>query len=105
MKMRVMLFTESHALWTGDSPYRHNRFPLTPLWCYRRARDGMPYGMIRDIRDPQEDLQQARVQGPVHPVDQPGVMDKGAIDEKTSSASAPRWPGRTGSSRRRGQGS
>lgn len=82
MKMRLMIMTESHVLWWGDSPFRHNRFILTPMVCYRRARDGMPYGVIRDIRDAQEDynkraskalfiLSTARV-----------VMDKGAINAK-----------------------
>lgn len=51
------------AIWSGDylllnqpSPYKHNRFPFIPVWCYRRDRDGMPYGPIRQMRDPQEDL-------------------------------------------------
>jgi hypothetical protein len=42
------------------SPYRHNRFPFTPIWCYRRHRDGMPYGLIRMVRDPQEDYNKRR---------------------------------------------
>ncbi len=51
------------AIWTGEflllnqkSPYNHNRFPFVPVWCYRRDRDGMPYSPIRNMRDPQEDL-------------------------------------------------
>lgn len=56
MKMCVMLMTENHVLFHGDTPYRHNDFPLTPLWCYRRKRDNMPYGKIRDVRDAQDDL-------------------------------------------------
>lgn len=55
MEMRVALMTESHMLYAGKSPYRHNRFPLTPMWCYRRHRDGLPYGVIRDVRDAQID--------------------------------------------------
>jgi hypothetical protein len=42
-------------IYDGESPYRHNRFPFTPVWCYRRFRDNMPYGPIRNLRDPQED--------------------------------------------------
>ncbi len=52
-----------HAIWAGNtylqddvSPYNHNRFSLIPIFCYRRKRDNMPYGIIRDIRDPQSDL-------------------------------------------------
>jgi len=42
------------------SPYRHNRFPFTPIWCYRRGRDNTPYGVVRNLRDPQEDLNKRR---------------------------------------------
>lgn len=42
------------------SPYRHNRFPFVPIWCYRRKRDGTPYGTVRNCRDPQEDLNKRR---------------------------------------------
>jgi hypothetical protein len=55
------------AIWAGDyllqnvpSPYRHNRFPFTPIWCFRRERDGMPYSPVRNMRDPQEDLNKRR---------------------------------------------
>lgn len=46
--------TEGCLLATGRSPYRHNQFPFTPIWCYRRGRDNAPYGIIRPIRDPQD---------------------------------------------------
>ena len=55
MEMRCAIMTESRLLYEEASPYKHNRFPFTPLWCYRRARDGMPYGVVRDIRDAQID--------------------------------------------------
>lgn len=56
MRVRVALMTESDLLAEQESPYKHNRFPLTPIWCYVRGRDRMPYGVIRRVRDPQEDL-------------------------------------------------
>lgn len=82
MKMRLMLMTESHPLWWGDSPYRHNRFPLTPLWCYRRARDGLPYGVIRDIRDAQEDYNKRASKALFILSTNRVIMDKGAINAK-----------------------
>ena len=48
------LFTRKGLLAKMRSPYKHDRFPLTPIWVYRRGRDNAPYGMIRNIRDPQE---------------------------------------------------
>lgn len=56
LRVHVAIMTESDLLQEMASPYRHNRFPFTPIWCYIRARDGMPYGVIRRIRDLQEDL-------------------------------------------------
>jgi hypothetical protein len=42
------------------SPYHHNRIPFTPVWCYRRGRDRTAYGVIRNLRDVQEDLNKRR---------------------------------------------
>jgi hypothetical protein len=56
MRMYVALFTAIGFLFFGASPYRHNRFPFTPIWANRRGRDGMPYGMIRGLRDIQLDV-------------------------------------------------
>jgi hypothetical protein len=56
MKMRVCIMTEEALLMSEESPYRHNEFPFTPVWGYRRNRDNAPYGMVRNIRDPQENL-------------------------------------------------
>lgn len=50
------IMTDAGLLDLRPSPYRHGRYPFTPVWGYRRNRDGMPYGMIRGIRDVQRDL-------------------------------------------------
>jgi hypothetical protein len=56
MRVRCAIMTESDLIQDDASPYRHNRFPFTPIWCYIRGRDRMPYGTIRRTRDIQEDL-------------------------------------------------
>jgi hypothetical protein len=56
MKMRVAVFTKHDLLIEAASPYKHNRFPFVPVWAYRRKSDGLPYGPIRNIRGPQDDL-------------------------------------------------
>ena len=56
MVMHVGLLTEAGMLWWSRSPYRHNRFPLTPIWGYKRGRDGAPYGVIRRLKDIQVDV-------------------------------------------------
>ena len=56
MRVHTAVFTEGHLISDGPAPYRHNRFSLTPVWCYRRGRDRLPYGAIRRVRDIQMDL-------------------------------------------------
>lgn len=56
LRVHTAVFTESDMLAMGPSIFRHNRFSLTPVWCYRRGRDRMPYGIIRRVRDIQRDL-------------------------------------------------
>lgn len=46
----LMMMTEKGVLDLRRSPYRHNRYPFTPVWGNRRASDGMPYGIIRSMR-------------------------------------------------------
>lgn len=50
------IFTEEGLLQLCPSPFDHGQFPFTPYWCFRRNRDGMPYGLVRGVRDSQEDL-------------------------------------------------
>lgn len=56
MEVRCAIFTSAGLVWEGPSPYTHGRLPFVPIWCYRRQRDNAPYGIIRQIRDPQDDL-------------------------------------------------
>lgn len=56
MRVHMAVFTEAHMIAMGPSIFRHNRFTLTPIWCYRRGRDRLPYGVIRRVRDIQQDL-------------------------------------------------
>lgn len=56
MELRCAIFTKDLLLQVSSSPYRHNKFPFTPIWGFRRSRDRAPYGPIRNIRDPQENL-------------------------------------------------
>ena len=56
LQMHHAIFCDRGLLYVGVMPYRHNKWPLIPLWCYRRDRDGMPYGVVRGMRDPQDDF-------------------------------------------------
>lgn len=61
MRVRVALLTlGGYLLSDSPSPYIHNRIPFVPLYGFRRARDGAPYGVPRQARDPQIDLNKRR---------------------------------------------
>ena len=60
MEMRQMIFTGNYVIQEGESPYRHKRFSLVPIWGYKRKKDGTPYGIVRNLRDPQKDLNKRR---------------------------------------------
>lgn len=44
----------------GPSPYKHNKLPFTAFWYKRHHRDGMPYGVIRGLRDSQDEYNKRR---------------------------------------------
>lgn len=81
MQMRVALFIRGTLLMDTPSPYRHNDFPFTPIWGNVRGRDNQPYGMIRVMRDPQEDFNK-RMSKALHALSTRRVfMDRGAVED------------------------
>jgi hypothetical protein len=56
MRTHCAVFTETDMLAWSPTPYRHNRYSLTPIICYRRSRDRQVYGMIRRVRGIQRDI-------------------------------------------------
>lgn len=58
--IRVHIWVPGGSLYRGLSPFRHGKFPYTPIWCRRRSDDGTPYGIIRGIRDAQDDYNKRR---------------------------------------------
>lgn len=79
--MHVAVMTETGLLDLRRSPYRHNQFPFTPIWGYRSGRDGLPYGMIRGLRDIQRDLNK-RASKALHYLNTAQVfVQEGAVDD------------------------
>lgn len=60
MQVRCMIFAGKTVLQDKDSPYWHNKFPFTAIFAYRKGRNNAPYGLVRGLRDPQEDLNKRR---------------------------------------------
>ena len=84
MRVRIAHMTVKDMLWEGPSPYKHNRFRFTPIWCYRRGRDNLPYGVIRSVRDIQDDVNK-RASKALHILSSNKViMDEGALPEGLS---------------------
>lgn len=42
------------------SPYKHKKYPFTPMWCKRDGRTNLPYGYVRGMRDAQMDFNKRR---------------------------------------------
>ena len=60
MVVRQMIFCGKYVLQDQPSPYKHQRFPFIPIWGQRKKKDGAPYGAVRQLRDPQDDLNKRR---------------------------------------------
>jgi len=55
-RMRVSIWLGPHKLLDVPSPLPHADFPYVPFWCFRKDRSRAPYGLIRDMRGPQDQV-------------------------------------------------
>lgn len=53
-RVRVSIWLGPHKLMDAPTPLPHNSFPYIPFWCFRKDRSRSPYGLIRDMRGPQD---------------------------------------------------
>lgn len=81
MQIRCAIFTKAGLVFDGPSPYRHRRFPFVPVWAYRRKRDNAPYGVIRNLRDPQDDLNKRASKAQWILSTNRVIGEKGAVDD------------------------
>lgn len=81
MEMRVCIMTTHDLLFDARTPYRHNQFPFTPIWCYRRNKDNMPYGVVRRIRSIARDVN-FRASKALHILNaNKALIEEGAVDD------------------------
>jgi hypothetical protein len=80
MTMNLCIMTTSGMCYVGRSPYKHNKFPFIPVWGYRRGRDNLPYGMIRAMRDIQDDVNKRASKALFILSTNKIIMDEGAVD-------------------------
>lgn len=81
MRTHFAVFTETHLLSLEESVMNHNGFGLTPLWCYRRSRDRLPYGAIRRVRDIQQDMNKRASKALFMLNTNQIIADKDAVDD------------------------
>lgn len=81
MSMNICIMTTSGMCYNGRSPYKHNKFPFIPVWGYRRGRDNLPYGMIRSMRDIQDDVNKRASKALFILSTNKTIMDEGAVPD------------------------
>lgn len=82
--MHVAIMTSGHLLYEGEAPYRHNRYPFIPMWGYRRGRDGLPFGMVRGLRDIQDDINKRAAKAQWILSSNKITIEEGALPQGTS---------------------
>lgn len=55
-KVRLAWYTGPHFLYDVPSPYKHNQFPYVPFFGYREDLTNAPYGLIRAMISPQDEI-------------------------------------------------
>jgi hypothetical protein len=55
-RVRVSIWLGPHKLMDVPTPLPHGNFPYVPFWCFRKDRIRTPYGLIRDMRGPQDQI-------------------------------------------------
>lgn len=55
-KVRLAWYTGPHFLYDVPSPYKHNSFPYVPFFGYREDLTNVPYGLIRGMVSPQDEV-------------------------------------------------
>lgn len=61
-KVRCAVFIERFLLEDIPSPYEHGEFPLVPIVCYNYGAGDLPAGFVRDLKDPQREINKRRIQ-------------------------------------------
>lgn len=55
-KVRLAWYVGPHFLYDVPSPYKHNQFPYVPFFGYREDLTNVPYGLIRPMISPQDEI-------------------------------------------------
>ena len=61
-KIKVCSFFDEVLLENIDSPYEHGELPFVPILCYHYGAGDLPAGFVRDLKDPQREVNKRRIQ-------------------------------------------
>ena len=81
-QMYMAIYTATTVLYHGKSIYKHNRYPFVRRLAFIDKTTKSPYGVIRQIVDPQSDLNQRKNQALFMMATRQVVADEGAVEDK-----------------------
>lgn len=61
-EVRVCTFFDRVLLEDIASPYNHGELPFVPIVCYHYGVGDLPAGFVRDLKDPQREINRRRIQ-------------------------------------------
>lgn len=61
-EIRMIAFFDNVILEDIPSPYKHGYIPFVPYPCYYQGDDDIPAGVVRDLKDPQREVNKRRSQ-------------------------------------------
>jgi hypothetical protein len=91
-------FIGNDILYDDESPEPHSGFTLSPMVCFLDSHQGFAYGMVRNMKDPQRDVNKAHSQSLDHLTNQakPGwIAEQSAIPNPEQFEEANRQSGST----------
>ena len=61
-QVRCCVFMDVILLEDIESPYKHGCLPFVPIICYHYGAGDIPAGVVRDLKDPQREINKRRIQ-------------------------------------------
>lgn len=83
--MYVGVFCAGVLLDHGPSPHRHQLYPFVPFFAFRK-KNGEPYGLIRNLRSPQDEINHRRSRGLYMLNNRQVRFEQGAIKDQAALA-------------------
>lgn len=81
-QMYMAIYTATTVLFHGKSIYKHNRYPFVRRLAFIDKTTKSPYGVVRQIVDPQSDLNQRRNYALYLMATRQVIADQGAVEDK-----------------------